>query len=81
MNNSSHSPGTIVALRQYCWVCLVLVAVLLYNPFFATPRSGNGLEVCHPASHRATVGVADTNAACEYRLTEMVLAFTIAAPK
>jgi len=57
------------------------VAVLLYNPFFATPRSGNGLEVCHPASHRATVGVADTNAACEYRLTEMVLAFTIAAPK
>ena len=59
MNNASHGPGTFAALRRYHWVCLVLAALLLYNPFFATHRSGHGLEVCHPASHRATVGVSE----------------------
>jgi hypothetical protein len=56
MNSSPHCSGTFVALRRYRCVCFVLVALLLFNPFFVPPRSGNGLEVCHPASHRATVG-------------------------
>jgi hypothetical protein len=59
MNSSSYCPGRIVALRQCRWVCLVLATLLLYNPFIATPRSGHSLEVCHPASHRATVGASE----------------------
>src|SRR5215470_6349171 len=59
MNSSSHCPGRIVALRQHRWFCLVLALLLLYNPFIATPRSGHSLDVCHPASHRATVGASE----------------------
>ena len=59
MNRSPHSPGTIVALRRYRWVCPVVAILLLFNPFFATPRSGHSLEVCTPASHRATVGASE----------------------
>jgi hypothetical protein len=55
MNSSLQRPGIVVALRRYNWVCLVLATLLLYNPFFAAPRSGNSLDLCHPASHRATV--------------------------
>lgn len=37
-------------------VCFVLVLSFLFNPY-AMPRvSGGGLNVAHPASHRATVG-------------------------
>jgi len=32
---------------------------LLYNPFFAVPHSGSGLEIGHRASHRATVGASE----------------------
>lgn len=56
MNSSSHRRSTIVDLRQYRWVCLILATLLLYNPFFAVPHSGNSLEIGHRASHRATVG-------------------------
>jgi len=59
MNSSAHCPGRIVALRRYRWVCLLLATLLLYNPFIAGPRSGHSLEVCHPASHRATVGASE----------------------
>lgn len=59
MNSSSHCPPTLVPLGRYGWVCLALATLLLFNPFFVTPRSGNGLEVCHPASHRATVGASE----------------------
>ena len=59
MNSSSHSRGTIVDLRQYRWVCLILATLLLYNPFFAVPHSGNGLEIGHRASHRATVAASE----------------------
>lgn len=38
---------------------LVVAALLLFNPFFATPRSGHVLEVSTPASHRATVGASE----------------------
>ena len=59
MNSSSHSRGTSVDFRQYRWVCLVLATLLLYNPFFAVPHSGNVLEFGHRASHRATVGASE----------------------
>jgi hypothetical protein len=56
MNRSSHCSRRVVPLQRYRWICLVLALLLLYNPFGASLRSGHGLEVCHPASHRATVG-------------------------
>lgn len=36
--------------------CLLLVALFFYNPFLAIARPSDGLAVCHPGSHRATVG-------------------------
>lgn len=36
--------------------CILLVALFLYNPFLAIARTSNGLAVCHPGSHRASVG-------------------------
>jgi hypothetical protein len=59
MNRSPQGPGKIVVLRRYRVVCLVVAVLLLFNPFFATPRSGHSLEVCTPASHRATVGASE----------------------
>ena len=59
MNSSSYFPEAIVAFRKYRWVCPVLAVLLLYNPFFATHHSGHSLEVCRPASHRATVGASE----------------------
>lgn len=41
--------------RQVC-VCVLLVLLLLYNPFLMAPGSDVGLNVRHPASNRATVG-------------------------
>lgn len=59
MKSSSHCGGTIVNLRQYRWVGLVLATLLLYNPFFALPHSGNSLEVGHRASNRATIAASE----------------------
>ncbi len=59
MNSSHHVQRTLVVLRRHQWVCLFLALLLLYNPFFGVPRPGEGLEVCHPASHRATVGASE----------------------
>jgi hypothetical protein len=42
--------------RQRVCVCLLLAGLLLYNPFLVALGSGAGLNVHHPASHRATVG-------------------------
>src|SRR5262249_51065588 len=36
--------------------CLALAALFLYNPFLGDARNAGNLSVCHPASHRATVG-------------------------
>jgi len=53
-------PNDIAARRavsnRYAWVCLLLVLLLLYNPFLMAPGSDGGLNVRHPASNRATVG-------------------------
>jgi hypothetical protein len=34
----------------------LLVGLFLYNPFLAAGRASGNLMVCHPASHRGTVG-------------------------
>jgi len=41
--------------RKRAAVCLVLVALLLYNPFFTILSSSQDLSVKHPLSYRATV--------------------------
>ena len=37
-------------------VCLVLIASILYNPFFALKIQSDGLVYASLASHRSTVG-------------------------
>lgn len=37
-------------------VCFLLAGLFLYNPFLISHREDGNLTVCHPASHRATVG-------------------------
>lgn len=59
MDSSSKTKGIGAGLARHRWICFLLGLFLLYNPFFGLPHSGNGLEVCHPASHRATVGASE----------------------
>jgi hypothetical protein len=59
MNVSSYFRGTLVVSPRHRWICLFLAFFLLYNPFLAAPRKAGGLEVCRPASHRATVGASE----------------------
>jgi hypothetical protein len=59
MKGAYHCAEIIAALKRHQWVCLFLVFSLLYNPFLTAPRTASGLEVCHPASHRATVGASE----------------------
>jgi len=40
-------------------LCLLLAVLFLYNPFLAAHCSGVTPTVCHPASHRATVGASE----------------------
>lgn len=44
-----------VSNRRVC-VCVILILLLLYNPFSMASSSDGGLNVRHPASNRATVG-------------------------
>jgi hypothetical protein len=39
--------------------CVLLAGLFLYNPFLAASRASDSLTVCHPASHRATVGCSE----------------------
>jgi hypothetical protein len=36
--------------------CVFLAGLFLYNPFLSARQSFGSVVVCHPASHRATVG-------------------------
>jgi hypothetical protein len=56
---SQFTPVRAALLRRSSWICLFLAFFLLYNPFLASSHAANGLEVCHPASHRATVGASE----------------------
>ena len=79
MSVCSHFWGTIVAFRRHRWVCLILALLLLYNPFSATLHTGSGLEVCHPASHRATVGSSELQQFTGASRQEL-LGFAVLAP-
>jgi len=37
-------------------LCFLLAGLFLYNPFLISHREDGDLTICHPASHRATVG-------------------------
>ncbi len=40
-------------------VCLTLAILFLYNPFLGMASPGNGLNIRHTDSHRATVGASE----------------------
>ena len=42
--------------RCYAWLSVLLAVLFLYNPYLMAASSAGGLNICHPASHRATVG-------------------------
>jgi hypothetical protein len=45
--------------NRHAWVCMLLAFLFLYNPYLSVPGSVGGLNVEHPASHRATVGFSE----------------------
>ena len=49
---SRHSPAKIWQVAA----CFLLAGLFLYNPFLISHREDGDLTICHPASHRATVG-------------------------
>ena len=59
MYPSTHSRERSAVPRWQVGVSFFLVFFLLYNPYLAAPSSTSGLNVCHPASNRATVGAAE----------------------
>jgi hypothetical protein len=48
-----------VAPKWQIGLCLLLAALIIYNPFLAGAGSGAGLCVEHSASNRATVGASE----------------------
>ena len=44
------------AARWQVFVCFLLAGLFLYNPFLNSHRENGNLAICHPTSHRATVG-------------------------
>jgi outer membrane protein TolC len=59
MDLSTHFRERIAAPRRHAWACFCLVLFLLYNPYMVAPSSPDGLNIRHPASHRATVGASE----------------------
>lgn len=59
MKDALPSSATLATFGRYRWICLFLAFFLLYNPFHAALRGHSTLDVCHPASHRATVGASE----------------------
>jgi hypothetical protein len=45
--------------KRHVWLCLLLAALFLYNPFVTAPSSGFGLNVRQSASNRATIGASE----------------------
>jgi len=52
-------PARLASLQRQQWICFFLAFFLLYNPFQAVPGGSRALDVCHPASNRATVGASE----------------------
>jgi len=61
MTRNSESPIEASGRHKRAAVCLLLVALLLYNPFFTILSVSQDLSVSQPLSYRATV------AGCELR--------------
>jgi len=59
MKHALPSSETLAAFVRPRWICLFLALFLLYNPFHAALRGNSTLDVCHPASRRATVGASE----------------------
>ena len=55
MTQSCESRIETSGARERAAVCLVLIALLLYNPFFTVLSISQDLSVAHPLSYRATV--------------------------
>jgi hypothetical protein len=56
MNTSGTTSRRISVPLWQILTCVLLAGLFLYNPFLAASRATDSLSVCHPASHRATVG-------------------------
>jgi hypothetical protein len=56
MNTSGTTSRRIAVPWWRILTCVLLAGLFLYNPFLAASRATDSLSVCHPASHRATVG-------------------------
>jgi hypothetical protein len=56
MNTSATTSRHISVPLWQILTCVLLAGLFLYNPFLAASRATDSLSVCHPASHRATVG-------------------------
>ena len=56
MNASTTTSRRISVPWWQILTCVLLAGLFLYNPFLAASSATDGLSVCHPASHRATVG-------------------------
>jgi len=67
MNRVSSNCGERQKPARYVWLCALLTALFLYNPFVVAPSSGLGLNLRHSASHRATVGASELQ---QFRATE-----------
>ena len=67
MRPESSSCGECRRPARYVWLCVLLTALFLYNPFVVAPSSGLGLNLHHSASHRATVGASELQ---QFRATE-----------
>ncbi len=59
MHPSTQSPERSTVPQWHAWVCLCLALFLFYNPYLVAPSSAGGLNIRHPASHRATVGASE----------------------
>ncbi|HXY23856.1 MAG TPA: hypothetical protein VEI73_04350 [Candidatus Acidoferrum sp.] len=59
MKDVSQIPARLASVKRQRWICFFLAFFLLYNPFQAAPRGSRTLDVCHPASNRATVGASE----------------------
>jgi len=58
-SGSMSTSGTTKRVSVPSWqilTCVLLAGLFLYNPFLVASRASDSLTVCHPASHRATVG-------------------------
>jgi hypothetical protein len=67
MSQVSSSCGERHKPAPYVWLCALLSALFLYNPFVVAPSSGLGLNLRHSASHRASVGASELQ---QFRATE-----------